>query len=273
MKMKKAFTIIICALCCITLLATATPVKAEALSLTSITYRLRSVLNNWTNQLKDRFDNIFSAPEQTPDSDTGDRDDGNVDYDDNHENDESEDSNTEDNRYNHIFDWIFNRGNSNTGGNSGGNSNTGSNTGGNSSTGGNTGSNTGNGSTTISSNAQQMLDMINEERQANGLAALQWNADLAEVAQAKAQDMLDNNYFSHTSPTYGSPFEMMRSYGISYRYAAENIAKNSSVEKAHVALMNSEGHRNNILNSNLTSIGIGIVKSSTGYIIVQMFIG
>lgn len=273
MKMKKAFTIIICALCCITLLATATPVKAEALSLTSITYRLRSVLNNWTNQLKDRFDNIFSTPEQTPDSDTGDRDDGNVDYDDNHENDESEDSNTEDNRYNHIFDWIFNRGNSNTGDNSGGNSNTGSNTGGNSSTGGNTGSNTGNGSTTISSNAQQMLDMINEERQANGLAALQWNADLAEVAQAKAQDMLDNNYFSHTSPTYGSPFEMMRSYGISYRYAAENIAKNSSVEKAHVALMNSEGHRNNILNSNLTSIGIGIVKSSTGYIIVQMFIG
>ena len=94
MKMKKAFTIIICALCCITLLATATPVKAEALSLTSITYRLRTVLNNWTNQLKDRFDNIFSTPEQTPDSDTGDRDDGNADYDDNHENDESEDSNT-----------------------------------------------------------------------------------------------------------------------------------------------------------------------------------
>ncbi len=257
MKMKKAFTIIICALCCITLLATATPVKAEALSLTSITYRLRSVLNNWTNQLKDRFDNIFSAPEQTPDSDTGDRDDGNADYDDNYENDESEDSNTEDNRYNHIFDWIFNRGNSSIGGN----------------TSGNTGSNTGNDSDTTSSNAQQMLDMINEERQANGLAALQWNADLAEVAQAKAQDMLDNNYFSHTSPTYGSPFEMMRSYGISYRYAAENIAKNSSVEKAHVALMNSEGHRNNILNSNLTSIGIGIVKSSTRYIIVQMFIG
>ena len=273
MKMKKAFTIIICALCCITLLATATPVKAEALSLTSITYRLRSVLNNWTNQLKDRFESIFSGPEQTPDYDTDDRDDGNVDYDDNHQNDESEDSNTQENHHNHIFDWIFDKGNYKPGGNSGGNSNTGDNTGGNSNIGGNTGANTGNGSATASSNAQQMLNMINEERQANGLASLQWNADLAEVAQAKAQDMLDNNYFSHTSPTYGSAFEMMRDYGISYRYAAENIAKNSSVEKAHVALMNSEGHRNNILNSNLTSIGIGIVKSSAGYIIVQMFIG
>ena len=126
----------------------------------------------------------------------------------------------------------------------------------------------------ISSYANEMLRLVNEERTANGLAQLSWNAELAKVAQAKAQDMVNNNYFSHTSPTYGSPFEMMKSFGISYRYAAENIAKNASVEKAHVALMNSDGHRKNILNSNYTSIGIGIVKtSSNSYTIVQMFIG
>lgn len=125
-----------------------------------------------------------------------------------------------------------------------------------------------------SSYAEAMLHLVNEERTAIGLAPLSWNKELAEVAQAKAQDMADNNYFSHTSPTYGSPFEMMRSFGISYRYAAENIAKNSSVEKAHTALMNSDGHRKNILNANYTEIGIGIVKtSSNSYTVVQMFIG
>ena len=148
---------------------------------------------------------------------------------------------------------------------------------------GNTNTSQGNGSgssttpdapTTISSYAQTMLRLVNEEREANGLSKLTWNAELAKVAQAKAQDMVDNNYFSHTSPTYGSPFDMMKSFGIKYRYAAENIAKNSSVEKAHVALMNSEGHRKNILNANYTGIGIGIVKtSSNSYTIVQMFIG
>ena len=125
-----------------------------------------------------------------------------------------------------------------------------------------------------SSYAKEMLNLINQERVANGVAQLKWNEELAKVAQAKAQDMVDNNYFSHTSPTYGSPFDMMKSFGISYRYAGENIAKNSSVAKAHTALMNSEGHRKNILNSNFTSIGIGVVKtSSNSYTIVQMFIG
>lgn len=129
-------------------------------------------------------------------------------------------------------------------------------------------------STTISSYAETMLRLVNEERAANGLSKLSWNKELAEVAQTKAQDMVNNNYFSHTSPTYGSPFDMMKSFGISYRYAAENIAKNASVEKAHTALMNSDGHRKNILNANYTEIGIGIVKtSSNSYTVVQMFIG
>lgn len=139
------------------------------------------------------------------------------------------------------------------------------------------GSNTGTSTSAPVSNssyAKEMLNLINQERAANGVPRLKWNEELAKVAQTKAQDMVDNNYFSHTSPTYGSPFDMMKSFGISYRYAGENIAKNSSVAKAHTALMNSEGHRKNILNSNFTSIGIGVVKtSSNSYTIVQMFIG
>ena len=80
--------------------------------------------------------------------------------------------------------------------------------------------------------------------------------------------MHDNKYFSHTSPTYGSPFDMMKKFGIQYRSAAENIARTSSVESAHNGFMNSEGHRNNIMNPRFTHIGIGIYN---GYY-TQMFI-
>ncbi len=120
----------------------------------------------------------------------------------------------------------------------------------------------------------QMLDMVNQERTKAGLKPLTWDADLANVAQVKAKDMSDNNYFDHNSPTYGSPFEMMKKFGISYRAAGENLAGSSSVERAHVGLMNSEGHRKNILNPNFTHMGIGVEKSTRyGYIYVQMFIG
>lgn len=86
--------------------------------------------------------------------------------------------------------------------------------------------------------------------------------------------MVDNNYFSHTSPIYGSPFDMLKSYGISYKTAGENIAGNSSNSGAVNAWMNSEGHRANILNSSFNYTGIGVVKSPEyGKIYVQMFIG
>ncbi|HZK37368.1 MAG TPA: CAP domain-containing protein, partial [Clostridia bacterium] len=87
-------------------------------------------------------------------------------------------------------------------------------------------------------------------------------------AALKSRDMYDNNYFSHDSPTYGSPFDMMTKFGIKYSGAAENIAKNSSVAAAHNAFMNSQGHRDNILNPIYTHIGVGIYK---GYY-TQMFI-
>ncbi len=125
-----------------------------------------------------------------------------------------------------------------------------------------------------SSLQSQLLALLNKERSASGVGKLSLSSELSAVAQAKAEDMAKNGYFSHTSPVYGTPFEMMKSYGIRYRYAAENLAKNSSVEKAHYALMNSDGHRKNILNGNYTQVGIGIVKvSSNSYIIVEMFIG
>lgn len=131
---------------------------------------------------------------------------------------------------------------------------------------------TGNPSTAyqLSSDEQRMVNLVNSERQKAGLAPLKVDLDLSRVARIKSQDMRDNNYFSHTSPTYGSPFDMMRSFGISYRTAGENIALHGSVESAHNGLMNSDGHRANILSPNFTHIGIGIVD---GRYYTQMFIG
>ncbi|MDD3297646.1 MAG: CAP domain-containing protein, partial [Firmicutes bacterium] len=88
------------------------------------------------------------------------------------------------------------------------------------------------------------------------------------VARIKSEDMRTNNYFSHTSPTYGSPFQMMKDFGITYRSAAENIAKTSSVDRAHTGFMNSEGHRKNILTPGFTHIGVGI----SGNYYTEMFI-
>ncbi len=126
----------------------------------------------------------------------------------------------------------------------------------------------------LSYEQSRMMELVNAERTKAGLKPLTWDADLARVANIKAKDMVDNNYFSHTSPTYGSPFDMMRSFGIQYRTAGENLAGYSSVEGAHNGLMNSEGHRRNILNPSFTHIGIGVQKSPRyGYVFVQMFVG
>lgn len=125
----------------------------------------------------------------------------------------------------------------------------------------------------LSSQEQKMINLVNSERKKNGLTPYKVDSELTRVARIKAQDMVKNNYFSHYSPTYGSPFEMMDHFGIEYVRAGENIAGNQSVEGAHRSLMNSSGHRQNILNPNFTHIGIGIKESDRyGYIYVQMFI-
>ena len=124
----------------------------------------------------------------------------------------------------------------------------------------------------VTSEEQAMVAMVNQEREKAGLAPLTIDLSLTEVAREKSRDMIRNNYFSHTSPTYGSPFDMMRQFGISFTAAAENIAKYNSVEGAHNGLMNSSGHRANILNGTYTHIGIGIIYSNGYYTITQMFI-
>ena len=124
----------------------------------------------------------------------------------------------------------------------------------------------------VSDYEKEVVELINEIRKEYGLSELKINTELCAVARAKSQDMKDNNYFSHTSPTYGSPFDMMKTFGISYRTAGENIAMGYSTPKAVVnAWMNSEGHRANILNGSYKEIGMGHV--SNGNYWTQMFIG
>ncbi len=119
---------------------------------------------------------------------------------------------------------------------------------------------------------QEVIRLVNVERSKQGLKSLTYDWQLSRVARYKSQDMRDNNYFSHTSPTYGSPFQMMKSFGITYRSAGENIARGQATPQAVVnAWMNSKGHRENILNSSFTKIGVGYVADGKYW--TQMFIG
>lgn len=127
---------------------------------------------------------------------------------------------------------------------------------------------------TLPNTSETALSLINDARVKNGVDKLQIDNLLNSTAQAKATDMVKNNYFSHTSPTYGDPFKMMQDAGISYKVAGENIAGNSSVENAVKSWLASEEHKQNILSNAYNYIGIGIEKSDTyGYVIVIMFIG
>ena len=128
--------------------------------------------------------------------------------------------------------------------------------------------------TSATAEEKELLNLINAERKKNGLGELKFDEELLKVARVKAEDLVDNNYFSHNSPTYGSPFEMMKSFGITYKAAGENIAGNSTSQGAVTAWMNSEGHKANILSNAYNYTGIGIVESPKyGKILVQMFIG
>lgn len=128
-------------------------------------------------------------------------------------------------------------------------------------------------SESLSQEEQSMVDLINAERTKNGLSPLKVDMAVMKVARLKAEDLSKNKYFSHQSPTYGSPFDMLKSFGISYKSAGENIAGNSTVSAAHTALMNSSGHRANILNSSYNYVGIGVYPDSRyGKVFVQMFI-
>lgn len=117
----------------------------------------------------------------------------------------------------------------------------------------------------------QVVELTNAERAKYDLAPLKAYNPLMKVARAKSQDMASNNYFSHTSPTYGSPFDQIKAAGITYRAAGENIAQGQRTpEEVVQAWMNSEGHRANILNSSFTHIGIGYVENGNYW--TQQFI-
>lgn len=124
----------------------------------------------------------------------------------------------------------------------------------------------------ISAFEKEVVELTNAERTKQGLKALEMDTELSKVAGIKSQDMKDKNYFDHTSPTYGSPFDMMKSFGIDYSAAGENIAMGQTTPQQVVtSWMNSEGHRANILSSNFTHIGVGHVESGNYW--TQMFIG
>lgn len=123
----------------------------------------------------------------------------------------------------------------------------------------------------VSATEQAVLDLTNAERKKAGLQPLRIDAALQKSAKQKSTDMATNHYFSHTSPTYGSPFDQMKQNGITYRSAAENIAMGQrSAQEVVTAWMNSAGHRQNILTSNFTHIGIGY--DANGQYWTQQFI-
>lgn len=118
----------------------------------------------------------------------------------------------------------------------------------------------------------EVVRLVNEQRQKNGLKPLTANWELSRVARYKSQDMVDNRYFAHNSPLYGTPFQMIKAFGLTFRTAGENIAYGQRTPQQVVdTWMNSSGHRANILNASYTQIGVGYV--SNGHYWTQMFIG
>ncbi|QXM06413.1 SafA/ExsA family spore coat assembly protein [Crassaminicella indica] len=121
---------------------------------------------------------------------------------------------------------------------------------------------------------KEVIRLVNAEREKMGLKPLKENWELSRIARYKSRDMKEQGYFSHTSPIYGTPFEMIKNFGLSYSYAGENIAKGQKTPKeVMMAWMNSPGHRKNILSPNYTEIGIGYAKDEKGTSYwTQMFI-
>jgi uncharacterized YkwD family protein len=125
----------------------------------------------------------------------------------------------------------------------------------------------------LSSHEKEVIVLVNKERAARGLAPLATSTKLSSVARVKSQDMIDNKYFSHTSPVYGSPFKMMERFGLRFSAAGENIAYGQKTAGEVVnGWMNSPGHRANILSNAFTHIGVGAAKMSNGTLYwTQMF--
>ncbi len=128
-------------------------------------------------------------------------------------------------------------------------------------------------SVAMSADEEQVLALLNEARAQAGLAPLKPHAQVMETARAKAQDLLDYDYFDHVSPRLGSPYDQMTTAGIVYKAAAENLAAASTVQKGMQILMESPGHRANILSPSFTHVGIGVARGGPyGMYMTQQFI-
>jgi len=126
--------------------------------------------------------------------------------------------------------------------------------------------------TALSYDEKTLFELVNAARMAENIPEIVYSKELARTAYDKAKDMVENNYFSHKSQAFGTPFEMMKTYGIEFVSGAENIAGNQNVERAYYAWMGSEGHKKNIVNPDYDETGIGVYTSPVyGKIIVQMF--
>ena len=126
----------------------------------------------------------------------------------------------------------------------------------------------------MSDEEQKTLDLINEYRVQNGLSKLKPFSDLQDVAKLKAEDLVNNEYFSHTSAELGTPFKMLKDNEVTYKIAGENLAGSTTPEKAVEAWINSTSHRENILEERFEYTGIYVIDSPVyGSIFVQLFIG
>jgi len=120
---------------------------------------------------------------------------------------------------------------------------------------------------------REMLKLLNDARAERGLPQLIFDAQLTQLAREKAEDMVNNGYFAHISPNFGSPFDMMKNAGVMYTSAGENIAENTTVAGANNMLMLSDSHRANMLNPQFSRVGVGIMGGPREFkTIVQMFI-
>ena len=129
--------------------------------------------------------------------------------------------------------------------------------------------------TTASLSVQEQTagNLLNSDRARYGLAPLVIDPELCRIARIKSQDMRDNQYFAHTSPTYGDVRSMLRRFGYAFTASGENIAHHATIEKAQAAFLSSPGHRRNIMNSAYTRVGLGAAIDAKGYVyLTQIFV-
>lgn len=125
----------------------------------------------------------------------------------------------------------------------------------------------------LSMQEQNAWNLLNADRAANGLSALPLDPALSAIARAKSEDMRDQGYFSHTSPTYGKPADMLTAFGYAFTSVGENIAHHATVEKAQAAFLSSSSHRQNMMSSAWTKVGIGVCYDANGFVYVtQLFV-